>query len=299
VLYQGPESDEKVYDLVHGTTLDVTATYGAVHNVDLFGNYVVYATADGSIWRKDLTSAAAARQVLGPVPAGNTFTFSSVATDGDWVAWTREYHSGSTFVTSSGYRNARTMGAVTSLPDADSFPALIASPDGVVYRDASSASHDFVLKPWTGSAIVLPKSNYLPSVYASYVGWSDLNGTPKAAPLPRSFANQPRSLGNPFAAVKFAAGQTWSFDLVTTAPLTSCTVKITTPYNVAVRTLGCQAGGMKVGEAVTSWNGRDADGHQVAAGTYRWSVVGGNADGALLNADGTTHATTGTVRVTA
>jgi flagellar hook assembly protein FlgD len=62
-----------------------------------------------------------------------------------------------------------------------------------------------------------------------------------------------------------------------------------------VRTLTCDLTAMKTGGVKVSWDGKDTGGVAQPAGAYTWTVVASNADGALIAADGTAAATTGTV----
>lgn len=290
VLYQkhggATQDDQFVYDLTDGTKKDLTSADGAEFAA-LSGDHVAEVTKHGAVlWRS--LSGGKTQTVRQPLASGDKFQYANVYASGDWVAWSIEYTHGTHDRTTSGYRDARTMAKTHDVSD---YPSAATS-DGLVVEQSYQK---YFLLPWNGSAkITLPKSSSTPDVYGSLMSWTDPNGEPKVAPLPRHFANRPRSLGDPEAAASIGRGKAWRFDLVTTAPLSSCSVKITSAGKL-VHTINCSAKAMKAGEIVGSW---DTGKGGLAKGSYRWTVVAKNADGSLLNADGSTAATTGTVKLT-
>ena len=62
--------------------------------------------------------------------------------------------------------------------------------------------------------------------------------------------------------------------------------------------LACDPTYAKQGEAVASWDGKDATGTVVPSGTYTWTVLGSDADGSALDTDGVSTSITGSIAVT-
>ena len=142
------------------------------------------------------------------------------------------------------------------------------------------------------------------SVDDSVVAWIGLDGKPRIAPVAQWAFNFPRALGNPILrrndgqwADGFKPPATWSFELPTTAPLTSCSVAIKSG-TTTIRTLACDPTIIKTGEAKAVWDGKNTAGVTQSAGTYNWSVTANGTDGALAGAGTNTEAaTSGTVKI--
>src|SRR5690348_1577432 len=113
-------SGYKVYDLKTGTaktvkdlvgkTLWSPPEYGSGIPVDLFGDYVAFVTADGAVWRKNITGSNGAVQ-LSPVPDPNIGYVhdTQVFAFGDWVGWRRNlWKFGAPAAVDCGLRNAAT-----------------------------------------------------------------------------------------------------------------------------------------------------------------------------------------------
>jgi hypothetical protein len=114
-------------------------------------------------------------------------------------------------------------------------------------------------------------------------------GTPVVAALKKHVVNRPRSLGNASAAKSVKHGHKWSLDLVTSAALTKCSVRIT-HGSAVVKTVACTTSARKLGEVVAKWKA-------AGAGTYHWKIVARNGDGRLLAANGSKSATHGVIHV--
>jgi hypothetical protein len=300
IAYFANSGKYRVRNLVTGTTTSLSLTHVPAdrQQLSLFGNYVAYVKPDGSVWRKDLTTTAAPVKMAGAL---SHFQFGYVVTWGDWVGWSRWTASGAR----NGFRNARTMSAITTLPTTIS--VVSASVGGFTYQTSSGA---YRYRRWTNSTTyALPSSHRAvlwiysdtgiapPEVSGSRMAWIGADGRPRVAPLPVHVADRPRSLGNARARHALQLGATWSFDLVTSATLSQCAVKIQNSSGKTIRTLSCAKAAAQQGEIEASWDGKNASGHRVRAGSYTWLVAAGNSDGALVNANGSTHPTKGTIEV--
>lgn len=293
-----------VRNLITGAATNVTTSLGISHviadrqQVSLWGNYLAYVKNDGSVWRKDLSSSAAPVKIA---TAPSAAQGGRAVNWGDWVAYTR-YYSGAFH---SALRNARTLAAPQALPAGAA--VVQASAGGLVYQTSTGA---YRFRTWASSTahalpISMPRDfnyNYVreapPVVSGSQMAWVGADGAPRVAPLPVAVKDRPRSLGNPHANHGLKLGSSWTFDLVTSAVLTHCAVRIKNSSGVIVRTLACDAASAHQGEIVASWDGKNATGHRVSPGTFTWTVVASNGDGSLLNANGSTTATSGKISVT-
>jgi hypothetical protein len=283
-----------------GATTSLDDLSGAL-SAQLWGNYVAWLLPDGSVWRRDLTSAADATQLVAPTD-GATDADGYVLTWGDWVAWRWTYTScdtGCTQVVQAGYRNAATMDPAAELP-AGVDPASLGG-EGLVESGLSESGAGATLRNLaTGAETPLAAVGQAPrsAVVADQgvAAWVDESGTPVVSALPTHTAAAPRSLGNAAGQLTAVAGKPWSWagEVVASAPFTSCAVRITSGAAV-VRTLPCDAAGAAQGDALVTWDGRNAAGVAVAAGAYTWTLVAGNRDGALLAADGSATPVTGTI----
>ncbi|MDT0213224.1 FlgD immunoglobulin-like domain containing protein [Rothia sp. ARF10] len=135
----------------------------------------------------------------------------------------------------------------------------------------------------------------------SGLGWAAVNGQPKLSPLAGQRL-RPRHEGNPFAPTTFTstsgAAEPWVGEWVFTEQLTTCSVQLRNSAGTLVRTLTCNATYAKQGEAVVSWDGKDAAGTGVPSGTYTWTVVAGDADGTVVDTDGLSTSIKGNITVT-
>lgn len=283
-----------LYDLVHKTLTNLSTAVGAKPYtlLGLSGDYVAYAKSDGSIWRKKLGSSTATK-LVNALPTGYHLDGANVWASGDWVVWQRDIEHNGNFSRSLGLRNARAMSAIVTLAATNQLYGV--SESGVLLYTGSGLAK---LRTWGGTLFTLPDSLLPPSVDGSIVGWVGHDFLPRVSPLGKHVADRPRSLGNPFVGHALKLGNTWRLDLVTSAALGTCSVKIKNSSHVLVRSLPCGAAAAKQGEIQVSWDGKNATGHRVSPGTFSWTVVAGNSDGALLSEDGTTSATTGNITVT-
>jgi FlgD Ig-like domain len=297
VLYVDTHRHYQLYDLKQHTLVDLTTAYnlrGNGDSADLWGNYLVYAAKDGSIWRKNLSSSAKPVR-LDHGREDTPLRWVSVYTFGDWVAWGRNY--GLTDFNTSWIwvRNARTMAPATKLAH---WPEQ-ATTAGLLSREYVNTREIWRLRTWAGRSITLhvPAQTWFMSVDGAAMAWIDSSYDTKVAPLPVDVFDRPRSLGNPLAAKTLTIGRTWGLDLVASATLTSCRVTISTSTGHLMRSLGCSAGAARLGEVIARWDGRNAAGHYVANGTYKWRILAGNADGTMLRSDGVATSSAGSITV--
>ncbi|HEX3706288.1 MAG TPA: hypothetical protein VHV76_06625 [Mycobacteriales bacterium] len=267
--------------------------------IALWGNYLGYIKADGSVWRRNLVThhevrlvkpATDTRKVEGPV--GSVFLY------GDHVAWQYNYrdrsHGNEHHV--DGYVDVRHPSAVTGLPHG--FAVTAATSDGLVISTGYAAS--FELLGYQKGAVPVPVPLVGPidsvAVDSSVMTWLD-DGVVRSAPLP-IVPDQPRALGAPIAPASLlqALDSVWAAYFPYSAALTSCSLTITRGSTV-LRVLACDARAMTSGGAVVIWDGQNAAGHTVKSGKVTWRLTAANADGPALAPNGALHPLTGTIQV--
>jgi hypothetical protein len=271
----------------------------------LWGDYLVYARLDGSVWRRDLTGAHP-DVMIRPI-GGRT---ASIATAGDYVAWyTVNCASppGGKCSIEFAYRNAATLAPPVTVKEPPGVRDFRLTPTYLVFTTPSTttaqieavnmtAGSTTPFTVTTGPAV----DHYLGfeslSAVGSRVAWlSSSDGGAHVEALPH-VAEQPRFLGNPIAASVFdrKRGASWDAEFLVSTALRSCSVTIT-QGTAAVRTLDCANSD---GDALVHWDGTDTNGRPVPASRYQWTLTGANSDGALLNYDGSNTPITGSFRVT-
>jgi hypothetical protein len=288
-----------------------TATASNAASAALWGNYLVTLDSQsGVITRKDLSTGQPTVIYTIPHAAGDTM-FGGLAVWGNTVGWSVYVcgNSGCNQTPTSGYLTVApgaAPGTPTFIP-ASSAPVLSS---GYIAYLADIPGPTLVALPLTGGSPIdvttTPCDDSRGSDFSlddSTVAWLDCatnsdsdNGTAEAAPLPH-VANPPWFLGDPQAPNTYdPSSGTWNADLVTSAALTDCNVVIS-QGSVTVKVLPCNAAGAALGEATASWNGTDNSGTPVPAGVYTWTLVASDADGSLLNYDGSTTPVTGPIVV--
>ncbi|MCW5952011.1 MAG: hypothetical protein KIT69_07115, partial [Propionibacteriaceae bacterium] len=121
--------------------------------------------------------------------------------------------------------------------------------------------------------------------------------TIEVAKVPGAGTSKPRLLGA-VAASSFRAGRIWKLALDVTKPLRAGTVEIRKASGALVRSLPTKATASGSLRSI-NWNGRDAKGRKVAAGTYTWTLKASAADGTGTPTDVTgLRPARGTVKVT-
>lgn len=312
--------DAHLYSTVSQTTRD----FGPAAAFALDGGYLAWVGNDGSVWRQDIVADSAAVQLRAPTPlvAGQTVAIhAEVTAAGDYVGWlVREC------VTSPGnpvcggeteaaYRNAATMDpaqvvlTAPTTPDAGSTPTTarnIAMSDTYMLVDevngeagTPGATELDAIRLADGSQSEIASYRQYASgagkfaADGSTVALIDPDGTPEVLALDTN-TDPPRvlTLDTPST---IDIGQPQTFELVASAPLSSCQITITGGV-ATVRTLDCPAAD---GDGIVSWDGTDGDGSPVAPGTYTWTVTGANGAGSLSDYSGADNPITGTVVVVA
>lgn len=244
---------------------------------------VIAVFIDYSIRVKNLANGGSMVVTPSPEDPPGALSYAAVSAWGDWVAWERRYQKNGTLTgRDCGIRNVRTKAPAITL---DLCPRTLTS-DGILAKD--TANKKWTLQPYDGSPaeLPIPYSATDISVDNGLVAWIDTDQKARLAPVDDPQSHRPRSLGNPLTSTAFTLGSSWTLDLVTTAPLTSCQVVITKSNGGIARTLPCRSERAAVGEVVARWNGRNAGGTLVPRGTYRWHVEASNGDGSLLGPDG-------------
>jgi Big-like domain-containing protein len=319
LLQQHDDGSATLLDLVSGIASNLPAPIGPWSGAflgrttyQLWGNELAWLASDGSVWFKNL-AAGTTTEVSGAVVGAGEAVIGSVAVAAGIVAWTEGSCpiQGTNATTSAchdaglNYRNALTLGQTYTVPAAQ--PTRIQLSNGYLAFDDSSNGSSWVDVTPLYSTIVehiaalssggAGESEF--SISGSMLGWIGSDNLPHAAALPH-LAAKPWYLGNGGAATSLVTdgAHTWDADFFASDGLTQCAVTISSGVT-KVRVLPCDTTQTIVGEAVVSWDGRNAAGSVVSPGTYSWTLTGADADGPLLNADGSGTPINGTITTTA
>ena len=300
----GPKS--MLYDLRTGVLTTIT---GAV-SASVWGNYLAFAKADGSVWREQLGGHHPPVELRGPLPAKQRLSFFvQVFSFGDFVAWQLEAAIAAPpfQVAHDGYRNARTMAAAHLIPDTY-FPRAATS-DGLLEQHYAGNQVTYYLQHYGSTQRVqvlsTPQTGLLAgspnqvAIDGDRIAWIDGTNHARIAPLPVAASpDPPRYLGDAQAPTTAKASglatTPWRAFIPLSAALTSCTVTIYAG-SAAVRTLTCAKADALLGDAAVGWDGKDSGGHALGAGAYRWQLSAVNTDGAALAADGSAGAIQGRI----
>lgn len=280
LVWATPSGTLLLRDLATGVTSSLTVRHGLREARfarslagTLDGRYLAYA-AGGWAWRLDLRTGRAARLGRTGARAG----VGAVLTAGNVVAWPEH---------GVQFRDARTGGAVTTLPDRQ-LDAI--SPAGVVVQGADGV----VFRTWGGTTRSLPGTTA--RVDAGYVAFLGTDGRPRIAALAAGRA-RPQVLGDPLAAARVRAGAGWSFDQPTSEPLAACAVVVRTAAGRVAARLACARPAAAQGEVLAHWDGRTG-GRVAAPGRYTWQLTARNGSGGLLDPTGAAAVVTGRLLVT-
>jgi hypothetical protein len=297
----------RLYDLRTGKLTTLSTAIDA----SIWGNYLVYAKANGSVWRQELGGHRQPVRLRGPltgtrIGAPNVVLF----TWGDEVGWEIQAPaaSGPGWTMIGAVRNAKTLAPAQVIPS--QYLPMSASANGVLEKRYVGNEARYFIQPY-GSAsraevLLIAQTGLLSgepdeiAVSDDRVAWIDGHNVARLAALPvAAGADRPRDLGDPVigAASNNLAKTPWRAFIPLSAGLTSCAVTIRSGAKL-VQTLSCSAAAAKQGDAVVGWNGRDVAGHSVKAGTYTWRLTAANRYGTALAADGTHTAITGRLTVT-
>jgi hypothetical protein len=312
VLYRSYDTSSgyALYDDLTGisTPISSSSQYGAA---TLWGNYLVWADTDGRIWRKDLSTDDTELIYTITHAANQDVEIDQVDAWGNTVAWSASVcpvQGGDCPSLPDGYITVAP-GAMPGVPTPVNGGAPVLSNGYLAYINGTSTESPLVAQALSGGSPITVTSTpcFGPSRYSldnSTIAWLDcqgipgfpVDGTAEAAPLPH-VANPPWFLGDAQAPVIYnPTTGSWNADLVTSAALTNCDVVIS-QASTTVRALPCATASMAFGEANTSWDGRDSGGNPVPNGLYTWTLVASNADGSLLDYNGSTTPVSGPVVV--
>jgi hypothetical protein len=318
ILQRHDDGSAELIDLTTGNASDLPAPLtpwsGALFGrttYQLWGNELAWLASDGSVWFKDL-AAGTSTEISGPAVGAGEAVVGEVAVAAGIVAWSESIcpvqrtnaTAGTCRGTGLSYRNALTLGQTYIVPSAE--PTRIQLSDAyLAFDDDSNGSSWVDVTPLYSS--VVERIAALSSggagevefsVSGSMLGWIGADNLPHAAVLPH-IAAKPWYLGNGAALSSLVTdgGHSWDASFFASEGLTHCAVTISVDATT-VRVLPCNTTQMIVGEAVVSWDGRNAAGSIVPPGTYAWTLTAADADGSLLNADGTDGPIAGTITTT-
>ena len=296
-----------VYDVSTGKT---TAEAGACCQLGsypaLSGDYLAYLDAHGSAWRRNLVTGKSTR--VSPAVAGVTGdnTVGKVFLSGDYVGWSLTYSndddpSATGYSPINAYRDAKTMGAVHSLPH----QIYGVYDEGVVEGIVNAGRQvTFSLHTYSDRSITLANGDYVddaddqtqaPQIQGRDQAWIGHTGVLRAAALPIVSA-RPRYLGALTRTTSHSGGhKVRHFAAPFSKVVTGCSMTITRGGHT-VATTHCSAAAMAMGVAEVAWNGT-AHGRSVAAGTYHFAIHVRGVRGRALKANGAVGPITGTIRV--
>jgi hypothetical protein len=285
VLYRATSGHLVLLDLLRGMHVDETAAHGA-RSAALWGRYLSYVRADGSVWRVPVVAGRSYRPVrlaraVGPA-TGQVYSF------GSWTAWSVKPRDGARI---SAWRNATSLTPTRTLSPTDTLVGASAGGLVVARSHAAGTLSSFALVGWsTGhQRAQLPGRGTVPAVEGSTVGWLR-SGVPTVAAIGVPITNRPRSLGNPSAPARVKRGAIWRLELVTSAPLTGGIV--TFRHGTYRHTVSCSPAQLGRGDVFAHWDTGSAP-----AGRYTWTIHAAGAGGTLLRATGGTGPTTGRLTV--
>lgn len=253
----------RLVDLIHGTTTKVTG------NASVWGPYLVWATSDGRIWRRDLTK---------PVSTTNpkevwhvdscTGCVQRTLVWGAWVGWS----DGQAF----GVKNVAT-GTTRSGLGQD--PAL--TEGALVYFDGNRDLSVEQLSNGVSTDVSNLCGGPTSAADERLVVWVDAcSGTVEVARVPFEVTLGPRLLYQPvkttFTPNHDGKNDTWKPEWDVTKPLSSYTLRIRNSADHVVRTF---KGAATYGAIRLVWNGKSSSGSLVKGGTYRWTLTGNALDG--------------------
>ena len=278
----------------------------------LSGRYLGYMTDTAAVHRRDLTTGADVLVLAGPTLAAGDYLSHAggVSVAGFGIAWWYETSGVGNFhkSLSSGYVAAvAPSGAQAVVPitldEGDLAPQVLISTQDVVYSKGTQV-HAIALPAGADTTTTATLPTYSKYRFTSLaldrnvLAYEGADGyahalqlTPQPDPPAVLTASAPRTF-------TYGAGRTFVPDVVTSAPLTSCSFAITQGATL-LRTLPCATASMPFGEAEATWPGTNAAGATVAQGDYTWTLTAAGVDGLLKASDLGTSATTGTVTVAA
>jgi hypothetical protein len=289
VVWQSRDGDGvlawQLTDLTGGTTdpLPDALAY------DLWGERLVRLDADGSVWLHDLRTGADPLELAPALDGGAASGTVQVA--GDAVAW--DVTPADAGVADPGVlvrdvasmQPAEPVSALGELHDLSTGYAV-----GCAAEDAGCAAQAVSLADGT----VTPVNAAKPLVVdGNRLGFITTASLPALRLLP-AYADAPRLLADPGGPATVDVDEaTFAVRVTASQPLTSCALRIRDQDGALLRTVPCA--GNQYGVATAEWNGSGATSAHVPDGTYTWEIAAANANGTLVDYDGS--AASGTVIV--
>jgi len=251
----------------------------------LWGNYLAYIAANGSVRLKDLVTGVT-RTLRRPGSIKHPGDFA-IFEFGDYAGWSDGpgSHATSKFVDVQHPRR------VITIPGSYEMVALTSNGVLLATKPSLDGSPGYDLRGYSRHSKVrdvlrVPKGleEYDDvQVDASVLTWVK-DGIVRAASL-RIVADQPRSLGDPIAPM-----------VPYSASLSHCSFDFTA-FGRVIDRVPCSRKDSPYGDAVVSWDGRTATGHSVRPGLVTWTVHARNASGSALAANGEGAAVHGRIKV--
>jgi len=266
----------------------------------LWGSYLAWATRDGSIYRKDLSSG----KVLTVKYKG--YGVVGLGVWGSYVGWSECVQS--CYKGNVAYRNLATGTATVRV--ATPVVALAVHVTGghvVYYIGTGPARGPYTVRELrigsTATATIAPVhySDEPAQVFDAQdevLSWVGRDGLARIAPN-SAYTDPPKYLGNALGSASFTPngdghGDTWTPEFPVSKALPTCQVVIRSRTGTVLRRLNCPT---STGSARVVWNGRLASGALVPKGTYSWTLTGSDSDGTLRWWNGSTAPIHGTVTV--
>lgn len=262
----------------------------------LWGSYVVWATKDGSIYRRDLSSSKTV------TVKSKGYGVIGLGVWGSYVGWSECVQA--CFKGNIAYRNLATMAAPVRVPTPVVALEVRVTGGHVVYgiSDGPSQNARWLREVRIGSTATATIGEYLynPSgtMFAAHdevLAWiGRYDALARVAPN-SAYVDPPKFLGNALGPSSFKAGTTWSPEYAISKALPTCQLVIRSKTTGTVlKRLACAS---STGSAHPSWNGRLDSGALVPRGSYSWTLTGSDSDGALRWWTGATTPITGSVTV--
>lgn len=297
----------RLYDLTSGITTTPPGADGWVA-ASLSGQYLASMKANAEVDLLDLvTGTSTVVQAAPTLPAGTVIGDSpQVSVSGRSVAWLfDEFNASFNQTWSAGY--VRNAGSATHPLTVDggfspqvriSHQYVVSSTNKGAGLAAIRLSDDAsvpvsALTPGPASCC----SELVMAVDGNLVGYQGADGTAKVEQLPAVSPDVPVVLGaSTPGAYTTGSGRVWQAEVVTSAPLTTCSWAVTQGAT-AIRTLPCDAADMAVGEARAAWDGKNTAAAAVPNGSYTWTLTAAGADGPVPTSE--VSALTGPITVSA
>ncbi|HTW18961.1 MAG TPA: FlgD immunoglobulin-like domain containing protein, partial [Mycobacteriales bacterium] len=304
LVYQtSPAGPPVLYDLRTGRATTIAGAIAAA----IWGNYLAYVDADGSVWRRALSGAATPVKLRAAVPVRQRAGLTArVSEYGDDVMWQVVAAQPKTVIHEA-YRDAATMAPAVSLLGA--YAPQAATSDGVLELKDTGTRADYYLQHYGSShrtrVLSVADTGLLPdapdgvAVDGGLIAWIDGANRARVAPLPVAPTPQaPRYLGDRLAPTSATPTKKlpWSAFIPMSAAMTACHVQILAGATVE-RTLKCAAADAALGDVSVRWDGRDAAGHKLSPGSYTWRLEAANSAGSALAADGASNPIQGRITV--